>query len=121
MVVDLEQIEFPDQIRPWQYAINKGGGGGARFLMEEFRYMRNPGRVSSPLELWKSGYDGSERITASSVIVYMRLIGEVLGRLFLLQVLGGRERRASYTVPHNCILSCNIAQNELYVVSSRER
>lgn len=54
MAVDLEQVEFPDQLRPWQYSINQEG---ARSLMEDFRYMRNPRRESSPLDFWMSEND----------------------------------------------------------------
>ncbi|RAH48261.1 uncharacterized protein BO95DRAFT_357209, partial [Aspergillus brunneoviolaceus CBS 621.78] len=54
MVVDLEQVEFPEHLRPWQHSINQEG---ARSLMEEFRYRRNPGRELSPLEFWMSGHD----------------------------------------------------------------
>ncbi|KAH8433990.1 uncharacterized protein LDX57_011626 [Aspergillus melleus] len=57
MVVDLEQVEFPGQLRPWQYSINKDG---ARALMEEFKYKRDPQRESTPLDLWTSGHqDGN--------------------------------------------------------------
>lgn len=54
MVVDLEQVVFPEHLRPWQHSINQEK---ARCLMEEFRYRRNPGRESSPLEFWMSGHD----------------------------------------------------------------
>lgn len=54
MVVDLEQVEIPEQVRPWQWSINQEG---ARSLMEDFRYKRNPRRESSPLRLWKSALD----------------------------------------------------------------
>ncbi|KAH8430073.1 uncharacterized protein LDX57_007744 [Aspergillus melleus] len=53
MVVDLEQVEFPSEVLPWQYGINQEG---ARSLMEEFKHQRNPTRESPPLELWKCAY-----------------------------------------------------------------
>ncbi|PYH72684.1 uncharacterized protein BO88DRAFT_432514 [Aspergillus vadensis CBS 113365] len=54
MTVDLENVEIPDQVRPWHWSINQEG---ARSLMEEFRYKRNPRRDSSPLKLWKVRHD----------------------------------------------------------------
>lgn len=54
MAVDLEQVEIPDQVRPWHWYINQEG---ARSLMEEFRYRRNPRHESTPLEMWKVGQD----------------------------------------------------------------
>lgn len=54
MAVDLEQVEFPDQVRPWHWSINQEG---VRSLMEKFRYRRNPRRELSPLKIWKVGHD----------------------------------------------------------------
>ncbi|GLB01604.1 hypothetical protein AtubIFM57258_000013 [Aspergillus tubingensis] len=54
MAVDLEQVEIPDQVRRWHWSINQEG---ARSLMEEFRYRRNPRHEPSPLEMWKIGQD----------------------------------------------------------------
>ncbi|PYH86106.1 hypothetical protein BO82DRAFT_300919 [Aspergillus uvarum CBS 121591] len=59
MVVDLEQVEFPQKICPWHRQINQEG---ARSLIEDFRYRRNPGRKSPPLQLWVSGNGGSPLI-----------------------------------------------------------
>ncbi|RAK95746.1 uncharacterized protein BO80DRAFT_469179 [Aspergillus ibericus CBS 121593] len=56
MVVDLEQMEFPSRILPWQHSINEEA---PRSLMEQFRDKRNPRRTSSPLALWLSGHDES--------------------------------------------------------------
>ncbi|PLB50835.1 hypothetical protein P170DRAFT_474388 [Aspergillus steynii IBT 23096] len=56
MVVDLEQVEFPDKLRPWEHLINQEG---ARSLMEDFRYTRNPRREPSPLQFWMSGNNES--------------------------------------------------------------
>ncbi|KAB8211922.1 hypothetical protein BDV34DRAFT_184443 [Aspergillus parasiticus] len=55
-VVDLEQVEFPQKVRPWHRQINQEG---ARSLIEDFRYRRNPGCKSPPLQLWVSGNGGS--------------------------------------------------------------
>ncbi|RAK85638.1 hypothetical protein BO79DRAFT_220561 [Aspergillus costaricaensis CBS 115574] len=54
MAVDLEQVEIPDQVRPWHWSVNQEG---ARSLMEEFRYRRNPRSESTPLKIWKIGQD----------------------------------------------------------------
>ncbi|BCR99164.1 uncharacterized protein AKAW2_40847A [Aspergillus luchuensis] len=54
MAVDLEQVEIPDQVRPWHWSINQEG---ARSLMEELRYRRNLKHESAPLEMWKIGHD----------------------------------------------------------------
>ncbi|KAE8371928.1 hypothetical protein BDV26DRAFT_286366 [Aspergillus bertholletiae] len=56
MVVDLEQVEFPDQLRSWHKFTNQEG---PRSLMEDFKYTRNPRRQSSPLDFWISGNDNS--------------------------------------------------------------
>ncbi|PLN83457.1 hypothetical protein BDW42DRAFT_184230 [Aspergillus taichungensis] len=48
-IVDLEQVEFSRETRPWHCQINQEG---ARSLIEDFRYIRNPGRKSPPLQLW---------------------------------------------------------------------
>ncbi|PYH96872.1 hypothetical protein BO71DRAFT_407389 [Aspergillus ellipticus CBS 707.79] len=57
-VVDLEQVEFPQDIRTWHRQINQEG---ARSLIEEFRFRRNPGRKSPPLKLWVSAMEGVPR------------------------------------------------------------
>lgn len=54
MAVDLENVEIPSQVRRWHWSINQEG---ARSLMEEFRYRRNPRRELSPLKIWKVGHD----------------------------------------------------------------
>ncbi|OJZ84310.1 hypothetical protein ASPFODRAFT_48315 [Aspergillus luchuensis CBS 106.47] len=54
MAVDLEQVEIPSQLRPWHWSINQEG---ARSLMEEFRYKRNPRCEVPPLKIWKIGQD----------------------------------------------------------------
>lgn len=54
MVVDLEQVEFPAQLRDWQYSINQEG---ARSLVEDFTYLRRPKRESSPLAFWMPACD----------------------------------------------------------------
>ncbi|KAI9042811.1 uncharacterized protein KD926_005141 [Aspergillus affinis] len=66
MVVDLEHVEFPGQIRPWQHSINREG---ARSLMEEFTYKRHPQRESTPLDLWMSGHDQSAPLSELDGIV----------------------------------------------------
>ena len=55
-IVDLEQVEFPRETRPWHRQINQEG---ARSLIEDFENMRNPGRKSPPLQIWVSGNGGS--------------------------------------------------------------
>ncbi|OJI89758.1 hypothetical protein ASPTUDRAFT_70321 [Aspergillus tubingensis CBS 134.48] len=54
MAVDLENVEIPSPVRRWYWSINQEG---ARSLMEDFRYRRNPRHESTPLEMWKVGQD----------------------------------------------------------------
>ncbi|KAE8151801.1 hypothetical protein BDV25DRAFT_128504 [Aspergillus avenaceus] len=73
IAVDLEQVEFPDQLRPWQYSISQQG---ARSLMEDFRYKRNPGRESSPLEFWLPEHESVPlaELDDFSLIIYLESI-----------------------------------------------
>lgn len=50
MAVDLEQIDFPERLRPWEITINSDG---ARSLMLDFEYARNPNREPSPIRIWQ--------------------------------------------------------------------
>ncbi|PYH34856.1 uncharacterized protein BO87DRAFT_425533 [Aspergillus neoniger CBS 115656] len=54
MAVDLENVEIPDQVRPWHWSINQEG---ARSLMEDFRSRRSPRCELPTLKIWKVGQD----------------------------------------------------------------
>lgn len=50
MVVDLEQVDFPDRLRPWERLINSDG---ATSIMQDFQYIRYPRREPSPIRIWQ--------------------------------------------------------------------
>lgn len=52
MVVDLEDVRFPDKRGPWEDSVNLGG---VYHLMSDFRYVKDPNRPSSPLSFWMTG------------------------------------------------------------------
>ncbi|KAJ5578113.1 uncharacterized protein N7459_007077 [Penicillium hispanicum] len=54
IVVDLEQVQFPGEFRPWQYLVDKGG---AYSLVRDIRDIRVPDRESSPVRFWMSDND----------------------------------------------------------------
>lgn len=50
MVVDLEQVDFPDRLHPWERLINSDG---AMSIMQDFEDMRYPHREPSPVRIWR--------------------------------------------------------------------
>lgn len=50
MVIDLEQVDFPDQLRPWEKQINTNG---AMSLMRDFEDLLYPNREPSPVRFWQ--------------------------------------------------------------------
>lgn len=52
MIVDLEQVQFPEKIRPWEISVNRRG---AISLMRDFRDIRHPNRESSPVRFRMTG------------------------------------------------------------------
>jgi len=50
IVIDLEQVEFPDYRRPWGKKIN---ANGAMSLMRDFEDLRYPNRQPSPIRFWQ--------------------------------------------------------------------
>ena len=46
MVVDLEQVRFPETLRRWESNVNRRG---APSLMRDFKDVRHPNRESSPV------------------------------------------------------------------------
>lgn len=46
IVVDLEEVRFPDKCGPWEDSVNLGG---VLHLMSDFRSIREPNRPSSPI------------------------------------------------------------------------
>lgn len=50
MVLDLEQVDFPDHLRPWEKLINSDG---AMSLMQDFEDLRYPDREPSPVRFWQ--------------------------------------------------------------------
>lgn len=49
MVVDLEQVRFPETLRRWESNVNRRG---AASLMRDFRDVQHPNRESSPVRFW---------------------------------------------------------------------
>ncbi|CAI7641164.1 unnamed protein product [Penicillium glandicola] len=49
MIVDLEQVQFPDKFRSWELEVNPDG---AYSLMTDFTYIRRPNRGPSPVHFW---------------------------------------------------------------------
>lgn len=49
MVVDLEQVRFPETLRRWESNVNRRG---AASLMRDFGNVQHPNRESSPVEFW---------------------------------------------------------------------
>lgn len=52
MVLDLEQVDFPDHLRPWEKLINSDG---TMSLMRDFEDLRYPDREPSPVRFWQVG------------------------------------------------------------------
>lgn len=50
MVVDLEQVDFPDRLQPWEKMINSDG---ARSLMLDLEDTKYPDREPSPVRFWQ--------------------------------------------------------------------
>jgi hypothetical protein len=50
MVVDLEQVDFPDRLHPWERMINSDG---AMSIMQDFEDMQYPYREPSPVRIWR--------------------------------------------------------------------
>lgn len=50
MVVDLEQVDFPNRLHPWEKRINSNG---ARSIMQDFEDVQNPHREPSPIRMWR--------------------------------------------------------------------
>lgn len=49
MIVDLEEVYFPDHIRDWETNVNLGGVGS---LISDFKNIRDQNRKSSPISFW---------------------------------------------------------------------
>ncbi|KAJ5819381.1 hypothetical protein N7474_004972 [Penicillium riverlandense] len=45
VIVDLEEVSFPDKLRPWEGSVNRRN---ADYLMWRFRYIRDPDRPRTP-------------------------------------------------------------------------
>lgn len=54
MIVDLEEVRFPNKCGPWENSVNLGG---VHHLMSDFRYIRDPNRPSSPISFWMTKPD----------------------------------------------------------------
>lgn len=50
VIVDLEEVEFPDKRQPWEGSVNLAGAG---YQMSRFKYIRNPGRTPTPPTSWR--------------------------------------------------------------------
>lgn len=50
MAVDLEQVDFPDHLNPWERLVNSDG---AMSIMQDFEDMQHPHRDPSPLRSWR--------------------------------------------------------------------
>ncbi|CAG8887480.1 unnamed protein product [Penicillium egyptiacum] len=50
MVVDLEQVDFPDRLHPWERLINSDG---AMSIMQDFEDIQYPHREPSPIGIWR--------------------------------------------------------------------
>jgi serine/threonine protein kinase len=57
VIVDLEEVEFPDKRQPWERSVNLGGMG---YLMSRFRFVRNPNRAPTPPTSWGIRSDDSD-------------------------------------------------------------
>lgn len=53
MVVDLEQVQFPGEFRPWQFLINNGG---AKTLLRGIMDTREPNRPPTPDGFWMDNH-----------------------------------------------------------------
>ncbi|KAJ5993188.1 hypothetical protein N7451_008912 [Penicillium sp. IBT 35674x] len=56
VVIDLEEVEFPDRRQSWENSVHLGSVG---YLMSRFRDVRYPNRPSSPIPYWESSSGAS--------------------------------------------------------------
>ncbi|KAJ5927967.1 hypothetical protein N7466_006923 [Penicillium verhagenii] len=61
VVIDLEEVEFPDRRQSWERSVNLGSVG---YLMSRFRDVRYPNRPPSPL-YWASASGASNDVSGS--------------------------------------------------------
>ena len=64
MVVDLEQVDFPDRLRPWERMINSDG---PKFIIRDFKDIQYPRREPSPVRIWRLPGGSRSTLTESEV------------------------------------------------------
>lgn len=64
VVIDLEEVEFPDRQQAWECSVNLGS---VSYLMSRFRDVRYPHRAPSPVVYWKSCTGDSDDKSGSEV------------------------------------------------------
>jgi hypothetical protein len=62
MIVDLEEVAFPDKPRPWEKQLNRAGVSS---LMSDFRSVRDPNRPPTPID-WQSIRERSGQVVSCS-------------------------------------------------------
>lgn len=65
VVIDLEEIEFPDRRQSWENSVPLGNVG---YLMSRFRDVRYPNRPSSPIPCWESSSGASNDVSKHHIL-----------------------------------------------------